>query len=66
MFIVYKDNEIVYRTQDFLDAFKYARELSSKGYKSFITASSDRQLWPRPRRVNLFSDKWGDKYEKSF
>jgi len=66
MFIVYKDDQVVYKTEDFLDAFKYARKISSEGHKSYITASIDRQLWPRPKRVNLFYNECGDKYEKAF
>ena len=63
MFIVYKGDQVVYRTQDFTDAFRYARKLSSEGHKSFITASSDRQLFPKPKKLSF--DLWGDEDEKS-
>lgn len=62
MLVVYKGNEVVFMTDDFKKAFDYARKLSSEGYKSFITAGSDKPLLPKPKRIPL---KWGPEDEET-
>jgi len=49
-----KELEVVYKTNDFKDAFEYAKKLAQKGNRSFLTASSDKSLYCKYKKRRLF------------